>query len=54
MHLPIGSKSEDLSPVENKAGPTPLVTENKPEVGGVPATKQEEDLEEDSDNEDIL
>ena len=29
-------------------------TEKKPDVGGVPASKPEEDLEEESDNEDIL
>jgi hypothetical protein len=40
--------------VESKTEPTPEAAESKPEVGGVPATKLEEELEEDSDNEDIL
>jgi hypothetical protein len=39
--------------VESKIEPTLVAAESKPEVGGVPATKLEEDLE-DSDNEDIL
>ena len=55
--LSTGSKTEDLSPVEekpSKIAPTPagIATENKAEVGGVPANKQEE--EEESDNDDIL
>ena len=43
-----------MSPVESKTEPISIASENKPEVGGVPGTKLEEDLEEDSDNEDIL
>ena len=51
----IGSKTEDLSPVEEKTEPAPALAstaaQNKPEVGGVPVSKQEE---EESDDDDIL
>ena len=52
--LSTGSKAEDLSPVEEKPSKIAAGTaiENKQEVGGVPANKQEE--EEESDNDDIL
>ena len=43
-----------MSPVESKTEPISIASESKPEVGGVPDTKQEEDQEEDSDSEDIL